>query len=364
MKNFIRTLPKAAVLAALVPVSIYLHYIKADSILIFCFTVFAILGLVCLIGKSTSEVSLYSGPVMGGLLNATFGNFTELVISLIAIKEGLHVLVRASITGSILGNLLLVMGLSMFFGGLKHKTQKFSRTGANAAILMLVIALSGLIMPSFLHYGYKLDPSLTESVERVMENNISVITAILLIVIYILNLIFSLGTHKFAYMPENDSDEKPEWPKITAIAILIVTALVVAFESDIFVEAINNMINVKKVALSEMFIGVVLIAAIGNMVDGIVAVMMARKNRMDVSFQVAMGASIQVALLIAPVLVLYSFIISRPFTLVFNVFELISIWTGVIIAGYSLLDGESNWFEGSMFVVLYLIIASVFFFHP
>lgn len=361
---FIRTLPKPAILILLVPAAIVLSVMKANPIFVFIVASLAILGLISIIGKSVNEISLYSGPVLGGLLNATFGNFTELVIAFIAVKQGLHVLVRASLTGSIIGNLLLVLGLSMFFGGLRHKTQTFSRTGANAVILMLVVAMFALIIPSFVCFGYRLDSDITPQVANYMVNRISVCVAVLLLLLYVLNLIFSLKTHKFAYMPETDTSEKPQWRKRTAIIMLIASALLVAYQSDIFVDAIEDMIHVSKIPLSEIFLGVVLVAAIGNAVDGAVAILMARKNKMDLSFQVATGASIQVALVIAPLLVLYSFFIGKPFTLVFNVFELISIWAAVMIAGYSLLDGESNWFEGAMFVIIYLIIAIVFFFHP
>lgn len=364
MTKWVRTIPKPAVLILCVPVSFFLALTKADAILVFLVTAVAILGLISLIAKSTGQISLYSGPVVGGLLNATFGNFTELVIAFFAVQQGLHTLVRASLTGSILGNLLLVMGLSMFFGGLKYPHQRFSQTGANAAILMLVVALVALVIPSLVHYAYRLDPTMDAATAEALVNHFSIWASALLLVMYGLHLVFSLKSHRFAYMPKLADTEQPEWRKGVAFVVLCGTALLVTFESDVFVEAIKELLYVRQIGWSELFLGVVVVAAIGNAVDGAVAIVMARKDKMDLSFQVAMGASIQVALLIAPILVLYSFLIAKPLTLVFNVFELIALWGGVTIAGYSLLDGESNWFEGATFVGIYLMIAMVFFFHP
>lgn len=365
---FIKTLPKPAALLLFVPVSIALNMLGVSPMVIFIITALAILGLISLISKSTEQISIYSGPVIGGFLNATFGNFTELVIGLLALKKGLFTLVRASITGSILGNLLLVMGLSMFLGGIKYKTQKFSRTGANTSILMLVLAVIALIMPTLTYYGYGLDKTLTVSITETMVDEISFFAALVLLAVYVLSLVFSLKTHKFVYMSEDaieEEKEKPEWPKALAMGMLALVAIAVSFESDIFVNALENMIKVQHLRLSEMFLGVVVVAAIGNAVDGLVAILMARKNKMNIAFQVAMGASTQVALLIAPLFVIVSFLVFKnPFILVFNIFELAAIWAGVFIAGYSLLDGESNWFEGAMFLAVYIIIAVVFFFHP
>lgn len=367
--NFLKTLPKLSILLLFVPVSIALSLLHSSSIVVFVCTALAILGLASLLSKSVEELSIYCGPVLGGFLSATFGNFTELVIGILALKKGLFTLVSASITGSILGNLLLVMGLSMFLGGLKHKTQKFSRTGANASILMLVVAVVALIMPSFIHYGYGLDKSLNLSMANTMVDEVSFFVALVLLVIYVLSLVFSLKTHRFVYLSESsgaeEKAEKADWSKSLSFIALAVVAILVSFESDIFVDAIESMIKVQHIRLSEMFLGVVVVAAIGNAVDGLVSIKMARRNKMNISFQVAMGASTQIALLVAPLFVVISTVVFKnPFPLVFNVFELLAIFSGVFIAGYSLLDGESNWFEGAMFLAVYLIAVVVFFFHP
>lgn len=372
MKEILQTVPKPAILALLVPVCFYLEHVHASHMVLFFVSAISILGLISLIGKSVEEISHYSGPMVGGLLNATFGNFTELVIAFNGIRAGLFDLIRASITGSILGNLILVMGLSMFYGGLKHKTQKFSRTGANTSILMLMIVLMALLIPTFVHFGYQIE-GLSAQAAKLVEERVSLYASILLLVIYFLSLLFSFKTHRFAYMPEASNghqDEKSDWKKGVAIAVLFVAATLVAFVSDIFVGSIEKMLTVSQLPLSELFMGVIIIAAIGNAVDAIVAVKMAGKNKMDISFQVAMGASIQVALFIAPLLVIYSFLIGGhpktgvPFTLQFSAFELIALGGGVTIAGYSLQDGESNWFEGAMFIALYTLFGIAFFFHP
>ncbi|OGP10947.1 MAG: calcium/proton exchanger [Deltaproteobacteria bacterium GWA2_45_12] len=360
-----------AILLIFVPVCFYLEHVHTNPLLLFLVSAISILGLISLIGKSVEEIAHYSGPVVGGFLNATFGNFTEMVIAFNGIRAGLFELIRASITGSILGNLILVMGLSMFYGGLKYKTQKFSQTGANTSILMLVIALFALLIPTFVHYGYQIE-GLKATDARSLEQRVSLYSAILLLVVYILGLFFSLKTHRFAYMPETPSHttESPEWKKWFAICLLCFSAILVGFISDFFVYSIEDMLKVSKIPLSELFMGVIIVAAIGNAVDGIVAIRMAGKDKMDISYQVAMGASIQVALLIAPLLVIYSFIIGgHPetgvfFTLQFSIFEIIALAGGVALAGYSLQDGESNWFEGAMFIILYAIFGVAFFFHP
>lgn len=361
--RFLKTLPRPAILLVFVPVSIFLSKMGVSPVLSFCVSAIAIIGLISIMSKSTDQVAIYSGAVVGGLLNATFGNFPELVISLSAIRHGMETLVIAALTGSIIGNILLVVGLSMFFGGLKYKTQKFSRTGINASVLMLVVALFALIIPSFVHYGFKM-ANIGQSAADTVVDNISICTAIVLLVVYMLYLVFSLKTHRSVYGADSDSSEKPDWGKGVAIAILFISALLVAFESDIFVDAIEGILKSKNSIFSELFMGVIFVAAIGNAVAMGVSVNMARKNKMDLAFGVSMGASIQVALLIAPLLVLYSFLIKNPLTLVFNGLELIAIWASVLISGYSLLDGESNWFEGAMFVAIYVLVAIAFFFHP
>lgn len=360
--NLLKTLPRLSVLALLVPVVFGLHLAGWGGLGMFVLCGVAILGTVTLIGKATEDYATYAGPVWGGLLNATFGNVTELIIALFALKEGLHDLVRSSITGSILGNLLLVLGGAMVYGGAYHPTLKFSRTGASANVGMLVLALVTLAVPSFVQIGWRADPTLDASMAEKLTGQSSLAAAITLLVIYVLGLVFSLRTHRFLLMPAQTDEEEADWPKGLAIAVLLGSTVAVAFLSEIFVESIKHVIEVLKV--SEMFVGVIVVAVVGNASEGMVAVVVARRDKMDLAFQIAMGSCLQVALLVAPALVLASYAFGQPMSLAFNVFELLALGSGVLIAGYALIDGETHWLEGAMFLAVYGFFAAVFWFHP
>ncbi|MBI2264050.1 MAG: calcium/proton exchanger [Armatimonadetes bacterium] len=367
MKHLItlrRTLPRVALLVFLVPISFFLFFTKGSSLWLFVTSALSILGLVVIIGKATEEIALYMGPVWGGLLNATFGNITELIIAFMALQSGMIEIVRASITGSILGNLLLLLGLAMIAGGLKHKTQTFSRTGAVVNISMLSLTLVALVIPALAQLSPRLDPHFTALMADSMASKISLAISVVLLVIYALSLLFSLGTHRFAFMPEKLEEEKPKWGKWFSVVVLSVIVVLVAFVSDFFVEAIDHLVRVQHIPISELFIGVVIVAIVGNAAEGSVAITVARQNKMELAFQVAMGSCIQVALLVAPVLVIASHLIGKPMTLGFNIFEIAAIWAGVLIASTALQDGESNWFEGAMMVGVYVVFAAVFFIHP
>lgn len=323
-----------------------------------------ILGTVTIIGKSTEEFALYTGPVWGGLLNATFGNVTELIIALFALKAGLFDIVRSSITGSILGNLLLILGAAMLYGGLKHQTQTFTRTGASVNIGMLILTIVTLVVPSFIPIINRLglDAQLNDEVAKTLTQHASLAAAIVLLSIYFMSLVFSLRTHRFLLMPQSEHHEEPEWSKQQAIIALLVATVAVAYLSDVFVEAINGLLA--EYAISKLFVGVVLVAVVGNAAEGSVAIWVARDNKMDLSFQIAMGSCLQVALMVAPVLVIASYFMGTPMTLEFSMFELLFLGAGVAIASTSLIDGESNWLEGAMFLAVYAFFALVFWFHP
>jgi Ca2+:H+ antiporter len=358
----LRTIPRPALLALLAPVVFALHVAGNEGVLIFVLTAVAILGTVVLIGKATEDYAVYAGPVWGGLMNATFGNVTELIIALFALRAGLFELVKSSITGSILGNLLLILGAAMFYGGLHHPVQKFSRSAASANVGMLVLALVALLVPSFIEIGWRADPALDEAHAEVLVGQASLAAAITLLVIYLLSLVFSLRTHRFLLMPAEHDEEEADWPKHVALAVLGLATVVVAFLSDIFVHSIESVIH--EFGISEIFVGVIVVAIVGNAAEGSVAIQVARRNKMDLSFQIAMGSCLQVALLVAPVLVLASYLIGNPMTLAFNPFELMALASGVLIAGYALIDGESHWLEGAMFLAVYAFFAAVFWFHP
>ncbi len=361
--TIIRTLPKLSILVLALPVVIVLSLTDAGGpwiLFLMCCT--GILGMVTLIGKGTEEVALYAGPVWGGLLNATFGNVTELIIALFALKAGLFEVVRSSITGSILGNLLLVLGASMLYGGMKYTTQTFSRTGASANVGMLWLTLITLIVPSLIALSHQVDPKLNDSQATYLIGQSSLVAAIVLLVIYFLSLIFSLKTHRYLLMPQEETEETPTWSLATAIIVLCLSTLGVAYLSEVFVHSIEAVLSTA--GISELFMGVVVVAIVGNAAEGSVAIWVAGNNKMDLSFQIAMGSCLQVALMVAPILVIASHIMGTPMNLTFNIFELIFLAAGVVIASFSLIDGESNWLEGAMFLAVYLFFAVVFWFHP
>jgi Ca2+:H+ antiporter len=350
-----------------------MHYSKVgEGIPTFIVSALAILGIVTLIGRSTEQISGYVGPLWGGLINATFGNVTELIIAMTALqKVELHPVVRSSITGSILGNLLLVLGAAMLYGGLKYPTQKISKTGANVNIGMLWVTVICLLVPTFVHVGFQLDPSLNNVNAAALEGKASLAAAVILLGIYFFSLVFSLKTHRFMLMPAQELDENgtpivhhPEWSLKVAVAMLLSATVTVAFLSDIFVEAMNHMLHVQHIAIGELFVGVIIVAVVGNAAEGSVAVWVARENKMELSYQVAMGSCLQVALMVAPVLVLTSYAIGKPMSLAFNPFEMVSLIAATLIASSSLQDGETNWLEGVMFLGVYIFFAAVFWFHP
>ncbi len=362
-----RTLPFPKYLLLMLPVTMGIHYARAAGpITEFICAAAAILGLVVVIGAATEEVALRLGAVWGGLLNATFGNVTELIIALLALNKGSYEVVRGSITGSILGNLLLLLGLAMFAGGIKNKSQTFSRTGAATSVQMLALALFALVIPSVTLHFHQFDPTLPAAAAPGMATKLSLAVAIILLVVYVLNLIFSLKTHAFTFRTdEAHSGEEPKWSLRTAVILLVLTVVAVALTSEVFVDALDRMVHESKVPISEMFLGVVVVAVVGNAAEGSVAVLAATKNKMELAFQVAMSSAIQIALLVSPVLVLASFIFTdKPMLMAFNPFELLALWAGVLISAFALNDGESNWFEGAMMVMVYIAFGCVFWFHP
>jgi Ca2+:H+ antiporter len=366
MASFLRTVPKLALLLALLPVAVALELNHVGGLPLFAVAGLAILGTVSLIGKGTEEAAIYVGPVWGGLLNATFGNVTELIIALFALRAGLFEVVRASITGSILGNLLLVLGGAMLYGGVKYQTQTFSRTGAQINVGMLWVTLFALVVPSLVHAALGAEAegipaAVLGATEARLVEQASIVAAIILLVLYVLMLVFSLRTHRFLLRPGDERHEEPDWSKRTAIIVLGLSTVAVAWLSEAFVGAIDGMGDV----MSEIFIGVIVVAIVGNAAEGLVAVWVAAEDKMELSFQIAMGSCLQVALLVAPVLVIASLFMDGPMlTLVFNPFELMALTAAVIISSAALNDGESNWLEGAMFLAVYLFFALVFWFHP
>lgn len=319
---------------------------------VFVLSMLAIVPLAKLMGTGTEEIALRTGPGIGGLLNATFGNATELIIALFALNAGLHKVVQASITGSIIGNILFVLGLSIFLGGLKYPTQTFNRTVAGLNTSLLVLAVVGLLVPA----AFDAQTTSNASLEK-----FSLFVAIILILVYFANLIFALRTHSDLYAGGESQQEHDEDPTMTmpqAIALLLGSTLLVAFMSEMLVGSVQHV--TKEWGLSEMFIGVILVPIIGNAAEHLTAVTVALKDKMDLSLGIAIGSTTQIALLIAPMLVIAAWFMGKPLTLSFDSFEVLAVVMSVAIANFITLDGESNWLEGLMLLATYGIFAVAF----
>ena len=335
-----------------VPVTFVLHFYPVSPTVTFIVSALAIVPLAKYIGEATEELSVYTGPALGGLLNATFGNATELIIGIFALRAGLIEVVKASITGSILGNLLLVLGTAIFFGALKKKSQTFNATAAKANGSTLLVAVIALVIPA-IFLSSTGAPSTTVF-------TLSLFVSCVLIMTYVANLFFSLHTHKHLYMEEVGKVEA-RWSIAKSVIILLISTVLVAFMSEILVGTIQPL--VAHLGWSEIFIGVVFVAIIGNAAEHTSAITMAIKDKMDLALAVSIGSATQVAMLVAPLLVFISLFFPVHMSFVFNILELAAIIFSVFIVNAVIEDGESNWLEGVQLVAAYLIIAVAFFFH-
>lgn len=337
-----------------VPVAVGANFMHASPLAIFLLSALAIVPLAKFIGEATEELSSYAGAALGGLLNATFGNAIELLIGVLALRAGLIEVVKASITGSIIGNLLLVTGTAMLVGGSKHKKQEFNRTGAMASSATLLLAVIALVMPAiFLQTA--------PAVGNVVIEELSLFVAVFMIIVYAASLFFALRTHKHLYTEEVAKYE-PKWSKAKSLFILLLATLAVAWVSDILVGSIEPLVT--GFGWTELFIGVIFVAIIGNAAEHFSAISMAIKNRMDLSLQISIGSATQIAMFVAPVLVLISLFFKTQMSLIFNLFELVSIVLSVLIINLVVEDGESNWLEGLQLLMAYAIMAVGFFLHP
>lgn len=338
---------------ALTAISGWAHYFTHSAGLQFITTSTAIIMLAALLGKATESVAHYAGERVGGFLNATFGNAAELIIAIFLIKEGLFDMVKASITGSIIGNLLLVLGLSLFAGGLKFKQQNFSPmlAGHNASLMLL--AVIALFIPAvFLKHLH---------VERI--GTLSLIISGLLIVAYILWLIFSMVTHKNELAGQaiaEEADEGHVWSKSTSILLLIVATVFVAITSEWLVHSIEEVAHT--LGWSEVFVGAFVIAIVGNAAEHSAAVFLAMKNKIGASMEIAVGSSLQIALFVAPTLVFVSLLFGKQMDLVFTSFELAAIGVSTFIATSISRDGSTNWYEGVLLIIVYIILGAAFYF--
>lgn len=343
-----------------IPISILAEHLEWGTMAVFVTSAIAIIPLAIWLSTATEEVAVVTGPSIGGLLNAVFGNATELIIALVALKAGLIDIVKASITGSVISNLLLAMGLSMFLGGLRHKEQTFKPIVARVNGSSMTLAVIAILLPTLAFYTS--GPSETLAIE-----DLSIVVAIILIVVYGLTLLFSLKTHNYLYEVSlveleseiaADADHRPNlwlW-----LGVLLVSTLAIAYESEIFVGVVEE--ATQGLGLTPLFTGVILLPLVGGAAEYVTAIGVAMKNNMDLSVSVAMGSSLLVALLMAPILVLAGYALGQPMDLSFNLFEVVAVAVAVTVANLISLDGQSNWLEGVLLLATYSVLGAAFYF--
>ena len=338
------------VLLLAVPLSIVLGYVlHAPGVWVFIIACLGVLPLAAFMGDATEHLSHRTGPTIGGLLNATFGNAAELIIAIVALRAGLVDLVKASITGSILGNLLLILGLAIVAGGLKRHELRFSRTGAGLSAGMLALAVVALVFPALFH---ALHP---EAAERTSELRMSEAVALILLATYGFSLLFTLKTHRHLLGGEPHPLDGPVWSLKKALIVLAVATVGVAIESELLVHAANE--ATASLGLSPVFLGLIIVPIIGNAAEHAAAVMLSSKGQIELGLQIALGSSTQVALLIAPLLVFAGLVLGQDMDLVFRPFEVIALMMSMIVTAIITLDGESHWFEGVQLLAVYGMVA-------
>lgn len=354
-----------------IPISIAAHFLEWGPLVVFITAGLAILPLAGWMGTATEELAVVVGPTLGGLLNATFGNATELIIALIALNAGLIDVVKASITGSIIGNLLLVMGLSMLLGGIRFKEQEFQSIVARVNASSMNLAVIAILLPTAVQFT-------STGIEEKTLQNLSLAVAVILILVYLLTLLFSMKTHSYLYdvgvaeiVGESEGTDEPieaeeigeHKPNLLLWgSVLLGATLLVAIESELLVESLE--VATESLGLTPLFTGVILLPIIGNAAEHATAVTVAMKNKMDLSLSVAVGSSMQIALFVAPVLVIAGWFMGQPMDLDFNPFELVAVAVAVLIANSISSDGKSNWLEGTLLLAAYAVLGVAFYFHP
>ncbi|RPJ53158.1 MAG: calcium/proton exchanger [Acidobacteria bacterium] len=345
-------------LLVFVPVAFVLHWLKLSPVAVFFASAMAIIPLAGLMGRATEALASKLGEGIGGLLNATFGNAAELIIALMALRAGLHDLVKASITGSIIGNILLVFGLSIVVAGYRSERLTFNRTAATMGSTLLTLGGIGLIVPAVFH-------NVAVGQDPAHELELSTEIAIVLFLTYVLSLFFVLKTHSHLYTgasADHGATEESHWGKSSAAIVLIGATVFVALMSELLVESIEHAASA--LGMTDIFVGVILVAIIGNAAEHSTAVLVALKNRMDLSMNIAVGSSLQIALFVAPVLVLVSYLFGDPMDLRFTNFEVIAVVISGVVINLITSDGESNWMEGVQLLAVYVILAIAFYFLP
>lgn len=343
---------KIKYLLVFIPISLGLYYFLGDSVWVFITAALSIIPLAMFMTQFTDELGNYLGDSWGGLLNVTFGNATELIISLFAILDGLLNVVKAQITGSIIMNLLLVLGLSFFMGGLRHRTQKFDKVLAITNSAMLTLAMIGLLVPAIFYFA-------SPNIKTIVLGRLSLGVGVVLFITYLSSLYFTLVIHE----KEKGNSRKTSHDKKTlfkTIGSLFLITIFIAVEANILVGSIN--IISEQLNISPVFIGIIILPLIANVAENYTAVKMARKNNINLSINIAVGSSIQIALFLVPLLIFLSHLIGKPMNVLFNVLEVTSIAMSVTAINVIYLQGKSNWFEGVQLCAAYLIIAIAFYY--
>jgi len=352
-------------LVPFIPVAVVLELMHANAVLVFFASALGVIPTAALMGRATEELAARSGPGIGGLLNVTFGNAPELIIALFALGAGLQEVVKASLVGSILGNILLVLGMSMLAGGLKRERQRFELRAATAQSLMLLLATVALVMPAIFQLvaGGGLPSPTAKAVAFPDLQALSVGVAIVLLASYAAGLLFSLKTHAHLFNPSHDEDDHggEPWSVRKSVLMLAVAGAAVGWMSEILVHSITE--ASAAIGLSPFFVGIIVVAIVGNAAEHWVAVYFASRDKMDISINIAIGSAAQIALFVAPVLVLASFVTGPfPMALVFNGFEIGAIFLAIIIANEVTQRGESTWYEGLQLLAIYAVLGLTFYF--
>lgn len=367
-------------LLVFVPIALLAEYVIGNELLIFATSAIALVPLAGVLGEATEELALHYGPRIGGLLNATLGNAAELIITIVALRAGKYELVKASLTGSIVGNLLLIVGFALLLGGLRHGVQRFDRGLAGMSASMMTLAVIGLLIPTMFELvaevqgGRGVDVLNTEVNDPAL-NAISLGVAGVLLLLYVLSIVYQFRTpggtatehgqggtsHTGVGETEEIVAHAPRWSVLFALGILAASTLAIVFMSEFLVGVVEPV--AAELGVRELFLGVILIPIVGNVAEHLVGVQAAMKNQMDLSMNISLGSSMQIALFVAPLLVFISlFVGPRELTLFFSLFEVMVLFLSVLIAALISLDGESNWLEGAMLLAVYVIAGIGFFF--
>src|SRR5947209_12427683 len=346
-------------LYATIPVAIALQFMHGHLVAEFVFACAAVLPLAAWIGVSTEQLAHRVGSTYGALFNATVGNFAEMVIAIFAIRAGLPGVVRASFTGSIVGNLLFVAGLSMLAGGWKHRTRKFNALAAESQAGQLILAVASFLVPALFFR------SAASAHQPQLIHQVSVGTAIILIIVYVLGLLFAFKTHKeqltaVSEVPEMAADDV--WSLKHAIGLLLFASALMSVVAEGLVEAVGE--AGKAWGMNEVFLGFVVLAIVGNAAEHSTAVLLAMRNQMDTALNISMQSSVQIALFVTPLMVFLSYPLGHPLDLIFTPFEMLAVGLGVAIFAYLVMDGETNWYEGIQLLAVYAIIAVAMYFLP